>query len=79
MSSAVSIPTLERLAQSDSHSARYQALKGRVHQDLLNRLNLDRLTKVSRTDAEPEIRGIIAGILDRESATLPLSLFERET
>jgi pilus assembly protein CpaF len=79
MSSAVSIPTLERYAQSDSHGARYQALKGRVHQDLLNRLNLDRLTKVSRTDAEPEIRGIIAGILDRESATLPLSLFERET
>jgi pilus assembly protein CpaF len=53
-------------------------LKGRVHQELLNRLNLDRLTKVSRTDAEPEIRGVIAGILDRESATLPLSLFERE-
>src|SRR5262245_20987040 len=79
MSSAVSIPTLERYAQSDSHGARYQALKGRVHQDLLNRLNLDRLTKVSRADAEPEIRAIIAGILDRESATLPLSLFERET
>ena len=53
-------------------------MKGRVHQDLLNKLNLDRLTKVSRTDAEPEIRGVIAGILDRESATLPLSLFERE-
>src|SRR5215203_3209537 len=79
MSSAVSVPTLERYGQSDSHGARYQALKGRVHQDLLNRLNLDRLTKVSRTDAEPEIRAIIAGILDRESATLPLSLFERET
>jgi pilus assembly protein CpaF len=79
MSSAVSIPALERYGQSDSHGARYQALKGRVHQDLLNRLNLDRLTKVSRTDAEPEIRAIVAGILDRESATLPLSLFERET
>ena len=79
MSSAVSAPTLERYGQSDTHGARYQALKGRVHQDLLNRLNLDRLTKISRTDAEPEIRAIIAGILDRESATLPLSLFERET
>jgi pilus assembly protein CpaF len=79
MNSLVAAPTLERYSQSDSHGARYQALKGRVHQDLLNRLNLDRLTKVSRTDAEPEIRGIIAGILDRESATLPLSLFERET
>ena len=78
MNSAVSTPTLDRFSQSDNHSARYQALKGRVHQELLNRLNLERLTKVSRTDAEPEIRAIIAGILDRESATLPLSLFERE-
>ena len=79
MSSAVSGSTLERYSQGESHSTRYQALKGRVHQDLLNRLNLDRLTKISRTDAEPEIRAIVAGILDRESATLPLSLFERET
>ena len=75
----VSTPTARTDSQSDSHGARYQALKGRVHQELLNRLNLDRLTKVSRADAEPEIRGVIAGILDRESATLPLSLFERET
>jgi pilus assembly protein CpaF len=79
MNAAVSTPTLERFSQSDTHGARYQALKGRVHQELLNRLNLDRLTKVSRTDAEPEIRAVIAGILDRESATMPLSLFERET
>jgi pilus assembly protein CpaF len=79
MNVEVSTPTLDPYSQSDSHGARYQALKGRVHQELLNRLNLDRLTKVSRTDAEPEIRGVIAGILDRESATLPLSLFERET
>ena len=76
---AASVPALSGYTPSDNHGARYQALKGRVHQDLLNRLNLDRLTKVSRTDAEPEIRAIVAGILDRESATLPLSLFERET
>jgi pilus assembly protein CpaF len=76
---AASVPALSGYTSSDNHGARYQALKGRVHQDLLNRLNLDRLTKVSRTDAEPEIRAIVAGILDRESATLPLSLFERET
>src|SRR5262245_15558463 len=76
---AVSMPALNGYTHSDSHSARYQALKGRVHQDLLNRLNLDRLTKITRSEAEPEIRAIIAGILDRESATLPLSLFERET
>jgi len=54
-------------------------LKGRVHQELLNRLNLDRLTQISRTDAEPEIRSVIGTILDRESAVMPLSLFERET
>jgi pilus assembly protein CpaF len=56
----------------------YQALKGRIHQELLNRLNLDRLTRVKREDAEPEIRGLIAGMLERERDT-PLSLFERET
>ncbi len=31
-----------------------------------------------REDAEPEIRGLIVGMLERESATTPLSLFERE-
>ena len=72
-------PTHGPYSQSDSPGARYQALKGRVHQDLLNRLNLDRLTKMSRTDAEPEIRGVIGRILDRESQAVPLSLFERET
>ena len=64
---------------TESRSGRYQELKGRVHQELLNRLNLDRLTKVSRMDAEPEIRSVIGTILDREAKTTPLSLFERET
>jgi pilus assembly protein CpaF len=63
----------------DERTSRYLELKGRVHQELLNRLNLDRLTQISRADAEPEIRSVIGMILDRESATLPLSLFERET
>jgi pilus assembly protein CpaF len=62
----------------ESRSSRYQLLKGRVHQDLLNRLNLDRLTQISRVEAEPEIRSVIGSMLDRESATVPLSLFERE-
>ena len=57
----------------------FQELKGRVHQELLNRLNLDRLTKISRLQAEPEIRSVIGTILDRESQAVPLSLFERET
>jgi pilus assembly protein CpaF len=63
----------------DERTARYLELKGRVHQELLNRLNLDRLTQVSRVDAEPEIRSVVGMILDRESAAMPLSLFERET
>ena len=63
----------------DERTSRYLELKGRVHQELLNRLNLDRLTQVSRADAEPEIRSVVGMILDRESAVMPLSLFERET
>src|SRR5262245_48447386 len=75
----VTPPKAARARMVDDRTTRYLELKGRVHQDLLNKLNLDRLTQISRADAEPEIRGVIAAILDRESATLPLSLFERET
>jgi pilus assembly protein CpaF len=60
----------------DIRSPHYQQLKGRVHQELLGRLNLERLTRVKREDAEPEIKGLIIGLLDREST--PLSLFERD-
>jgi pilus assembly protein CpaF len=56
----------------------YQALKGRIHQELLNRLNLDRLGKVKREEAEPELRTLILGILESEQRTTPLSLSERE-
>jgi pilus assembly protein CpaF len=76
---ASSSPVTRVKGTIDDRTARYLELKGRVHQELLNRLNLDRLTQISRADAEPEIRGVIAMLLDRESATLPLSLFERET
>jgi pilus assembly protein CpaF len=65
-------------AQADTRSAGYQGLKGRIHQELLNRLNLDRLTRVTRDAAEPEIRALIAGMLDRDREKTPLSLFERE-
>jgi pilus assembly protein CpaF len=64
---------------ADTRNSGYQELKGRIHQELLNRLNLDRLTKVTREAAEPEIRGLIANILDRDRERTPLSLFERET
>jgi pilus assembly protein CpaF len=63
----------------DSRVRQYQALKGKVHQDLLNRLNLDRLTQTTRTEAEPQIRILIQELLDRENQRTPLSLSERET
>ncbi len=82
MSSAI-VPAASPVARIrssvDERTTRYLELKGRVHQELLNRLNLDRLTQVSRIEAEPEIRAVVGMILDRESATMPLSLFERET
>jgi pilus assembly protein CpaF len=62
----------------DMRGSHYQELKSRIHQDLLNRLNLDRLTRMRRDEAEPEIRNLIVGMVERESATMPLSLFERE-
>jgi pilus assembly protein CpaF len=66
-------------AQADTRSVGYQDLKGRIHQELLNRLNLERLTRVRREAAEPEIRQLITGMLDRERDKTPLSLFERES
>ena len=66
-------------ARADTRHPQYQELKSRVHQGLLNRLNLERLTRVSRDEAEPEIRGVITGMLDAESAQFPLSLFERQS
>jgi pilus assembly protein CpaF len=65
-------------ATLDTRNATYQDLKGRIHQELLNRLNLDRLTRVKREDAEPEIRALINGMVERELDRTPLSLFERE-
>src|SRR5512139_3196286 len=65
-------------ARVDTRHPQYQELKARVHQGLLNRLNLEKLTRVRREDAEPEIRGVIAEMLDAESVQIPLSLFERQ-
>src|SRR5438046_8963359 len=63
----------------DTRDPRYQALKGRVHDELLNRLNLERLTRTRREDAEPEIRRLITGLIDSEAITMPLSLQERDS
>ena len=64
---------------ADARQSDYQHLKARVHQELLNRLNLERLTRVKREDAEPEIRRVIAVIIEGFSQTTPLSLSERES
>ena len=66
------------LRSADTRNPQYQALKGKVHEELLGRLNLEKLARVKREDAEPEIRSLISGLLDRESQTTPLSLFERD-
>jgi pilus assembly protein CpaF len=65
-------------SSADVRNPHYQALKGKIHQELLSRLNLERLTRVKREDAEPEIRNLILGLLDREMQNTPLSLFERD-
>jgi pilus assembly protein CpaF len=67
------------VGNADQRQRDYQQLKGTVHQELLNRLNLERLTRVKREDAEPEIRQVIAGIIETMTRTTPLSLMERET
>ena len=66
-------------ATTEINSPAYQALKAKIHNDLLNRLNLDRLTRTSRAEAEPEVRAVIRDMLDRESQRTPLSFGERES
>jgi pilus assembly protein CpaF len=70
--------TASRAGVVDVRQPHYQELKERLHRALLNRLNLDRLNRVGREQAEPEIRSLIIGLLDAETQTVPLSLFERE-
>jgi pilus assembly protein CpaF len=64
---------------TDPRQHSYQELKSRVHHELLNRLNLERLTQMGQREAEPEIRRMILEILERNSDSTPLSLGERET
>ena len=75
MNSVVSITS----PSADPRQKSYQDLKAKVHTDLLNRLNLERLTQMGQTEAEPEIRRIILEIIERSNETTPLSLTERET
>jgi pilus assembly protein CpaF len=73
-----SLLSLRTPSSIDTRRSDYQELKSRIHQALLDRLDLDRLAYVKREDAEPEIRTLIAAMLDRESETTPLSMYERE-
>src|SRR5438128_11079416 len=63
----------------DTRRIDYQELKSRLHQALLDRLDLDRLAFVKREDAEPEIRRLIVDLLERETENTPLTLSERES
>jgi pilus assembly protein CpaF len=63
----------------DLRLTHYHEIKERVHRSLLNRLNLDRLNRVGREEAEPELRDLIIGLLEAETETTPLSLAERES
>jgi pilus assembly protein CpaF len=74
----MSLTTVTAGGAVDTRGSHYQELKSKIHQDLLNRLNLDRLTRMRQDEAEPEIRSLIVGMVERESSTMPLSLFERE-
>ena len=69
---------MSNAAGVDTRHPHYQELKSRVHTELLNKLNLERLTRAKRDDAEPEIRDLIVTMLDRHDE-MPLSLFERES
>ena len=72
------IPTVTG-ARPDPRLRGYQELKARIHQDLLDRLNLERLTQMGQAEAEPEIRRLIIDIIERGQDSTPLSLTERET
>jgi pilus assembly protein CpaF len=63
----------------DLRVSQYQDVKTRVHEQLLNRLNLERLSQIRREEAEPELRSVIGNLLEKESEKTPLSLYERES
>jgi pilus assembly protein CpaF len=74
----VEIPFVTANAAPGVRRHDYQELKTRIHQELLTVLDLNRLGKICREDAEPEIRLALTGILTRETQIVPLSLYERE-
>jgi pilus assembly protein CpaF len=63
----------------DLRHTQYQEVKAKIHTQLLNRLNLERLSQIRREEAEPELRSVIGALLEKEAETNPLSLYERES
>jgi pilus assembly protein CpaF len=63
----------------DIRNSHYRDVKARIHEQLLNRLNLERLSQVRREEAEPELRSVIGTLLETEAEKTPLSLYERES
>jgi pilus assembly protein CpaF len=70
--------TLRPARAVDTRHPQYQQLKKQLHRELLDRLNLQRLNRLTRAEAEPQIRALAAGMLDGEGRT-PLTLVERES
>src|SRR5262245_557279 len=75
---AADTATLTPVRSGDTRSTNYQEVKARIHEQLLNRLNLERLSQVKREEAEPELRSVIGTLLEKEAEKTPLSLYERE-
>jgi pilus assembly protein CpaF len=67
------------ITSADARQIHYQEVKSRIHEQLLSRLNLERLSQVKRSEAEPELRSVIATLLEKEAEKSPLSLYERES
>src|SRR4051812_31973632 len=76
MNSILATPTGNSV---DARNRDYQELKARIHQQLLDRLNLERLNRLAREEAEPQIRDMIVDMIGKETRTTPLSLVERES
>jgi pilus assembly protein CpaF len=67
-------PLPEVLRAADSH-AQMQELKGRVHRQLLDRMNLSQIDSREREQVVADIRGVVHELLQQEAA--PLNFEER--
>jgi pilus assembly protein CpaF len=65
-----------RLFQQEAYTAEYQQLKFSLHNQLLNRVNLEALSSISSEKARGEIRAAVARLVDEEKT--PLSLVEKD-